>query len=287
MASPVEFLEAPIPRPLLWVGVPIAALALIGVLVFLRFPYGEFAPLMSRVLSDATGGEVHVGDIEPALTIGGPGMAARDIRIVGAGRQRFDIDPLRVRPAWSSSWLSGEPALKIEAESAAGRVDGIAVLGNEPSWSGEIAEVDLARLPVLPSMGLTLSGTLTAAAELTLSELGATGPLSFDANSGRIEHAMLPVGIDYERISADLMLGGGAIVAVHNFDLEGPALSASVTGSVLRGREPGEPQLDLAVEIEIKNPLLRAAVQGVGVRVDGRGRSAFSVRGTPSAPRMR
>ena len=131
------------------------------------------------------------------------------------------------------------------------------------------------------------AGTLTAAAELTLSELGATGPLSFDANSGRIEHAMLPVGIDYERISADLMLGGGAIVAVHNFDLEGPALSASVTGSVLRGREPGEPQLDLAVEIEIKNPLLRAAVQGVGVRVDGRGRSAFSVRGTPSAPRMR
>lgn len=287
MASPVDFLEAPIPRPLLWIGVPIAAFVLIVVFVFLRFPYGEFAPALSRELSAATGGNVSIGDIEPRLTIGGPGIAARDVRIVTASRQRMDIDPLRIRPAWSTSWLRGDPALKIEAESPIGRADGVAVLGDVPAWRGEIVDVDLALIPFSPDQELGLSGRLTAAASVELTPEGPSGPLSFDANSGKIDHPAMPIGIEFERISADLMLGSGVIVDVRTFELDGPVVSASLEGTVSRGPRPGDPLLDLDVDVEIKNPPMRAMIQGMGIRLDARGRSTFTLGGTASAPRMR
>jgi type II secretion system protein N len=287
MANPLEFLEAPIPRPLLWAGVPIAAAVLITVLVFLRFPYGEFAPALSAELTRATGREVSVGDIEPRLTIGGPGIAARDVRILLPSRQRIDIDPLRLRPAWSTSWLQGDPALKVEAESLVGNADGIVVIGDVPAWRGEIVEVDLGRLPFTPGEGIALSGRMTAAADLQLLPDGPSGPLSFDATAGSIDHPALPIGIAYETATGDLLLGGDAIVDVRAFNLDGPVLSASAIGTVRQGPRPGDPQLDLDVDLEIKNAPMRALVQGLGVQLDARGRSSFAIQGTTSSPRMR
>ena len=70
MASPTDILESPIPRPLLWIGTPVAAIVLIAVFVFLRFPYDEFALPLGRQLSAMTGSDVTIGGIDPRLTIG-------------------------------------------------------------------------------------------------------------------------------------------------------------------------------------------------------------------------
>ena len=41
----INLLQDPIPKPLLWAGVPIAALILIVLFSFLRFPYDDFRPV--------------------------------------------------------------------------------------------------------------------------------------------------------------------------------------------------------------------------------------------------
>ena len=57
MASLRETLEAPIPRPLLWLGAPILAFVLVLSFVFLGFPYEDLLPAASRELGKIAGGE--------------------------------------------------------------------------------------------------------------------------------------------------------------------------------------------------------------------------------------
>ena len=112
----IAFLTAPIPRPLLWVLVPTAALALVTIFVFLRFPFGEFAPTLARQLSQSTGGEVLIGDIEPQWTIGGPGMAARDVRVVMPDRTRIDVDPLTINFVDLRDWVMALEGFEGQAD---------------------------------------------------------------------------------------------------------------------------------------------------------------------------
>jgi type II secretion system protein N len=287
LARPFDVLEAPIPRPLLWIGAPIAGLLLIVVFVFLRFPYDEFAAPLGQRLGEATGSEVVIGGIEPRITIGGPGIAARDVRIVRPDGRWIEIDPLRIRPAWSTAWLNGDPALKIDVDSTVGRSSGMLVLGDPPAWVGEVEDVDLARLPLGSAGGVAVSGLLVAAADLALGPGVPTGPLSFDAHTGEIAHPALPIVIDYDRASGDLTLGADPIVEVRALEIDGPVLHASASGNVRIGRGPGDEQLDLEIEVEIKDPAMRAMLQGLGVRLDGRGRAKFALGGTLASPRPR
>ena len=91
MASIREILEAPIPRPLLWVGAPTLGLVLVLVFVFLGFPYSDLIPVASREIGRTTGSQVDIGKIEPKITLGGPGFTLLDVRLVGLAR-----DPIAV-----------------------------------------------------------------------------------------------------------------------------------------------------------------------------------------------
>lgn len=283
----IAFLTAPIPRPLLWVLVPTAALALVTIFVFLRFPFGEFAPTLARQLSQSTGGEVLIGDIEPQWTIGGPGMAARDVRVVMPDRTRIDVDPLTIRPAWSTSWLGGDPAFKLTALSTLGEVEGTLELGDTPAWRGDFTEIDLALLPLPPTEGFAIEGLLTGEADLSLGADGIRGPLHFEAVAGRLDHSALPVGIEFDQIRGDLFLGGLQNVEIQSLEFAGPIIEASGKGTILSQSPEQEPSLDLEVEIEIKNPPLRAMLEGMGLPLGGQGSSRFSIQGTPSQPRLK
>ncbi len=285
MASPGNILVAPIPRSLLWIGTPIAAFVLIVVFSFLRFPYDDLARPLSEQIGAISQSDVRIGHIEPRITIGGPGIAVHDIQLIRPDRSRVDIDVLRLRPAWSTSWLFGDASIKLEIESALGGADGVVVLGDSPSWTGEFVDLDVAKLPLPLPRGLLLAGRMTAAADLVFLPDGPSGPLSFDASAGSIQHPMIPMPLDFERINGDLVLGGDALVRVRSFELDGPVVFSSVTGQVRRGASPGEAQLELAVDLELKSPPLRALVAGMGVPVDASGRSTLDLTGTPSAPR--
>jgi len=284
LASPGNILEAPIPRPLLWIGTPIAAFVLIVVFSFLRFPYDELARPLTQQISAATGADVAIGHIEPRITIGGPGIAVHDIQLVRPGRPRVAVDVLRLRPAWSTSWFKGDPAFKVEAESAIGSADGVMVLGDAMAWTGEFIDVDLANLPLPLPRGLLLAGRVTAAADVVLLPEGPSGPLSFDASAGTVQHPMIPLPLDFERINGDLLLGGDALLNVRSFELDGPVAFATVSGQVRRGARSGDEQLALAIDVELKSQQLRGLVSGLGVPIDARGRTAFDLGGTTSAP---
>ena len=287
MASPGNILEAPIPRSLLWVGTPIAALVLIVVFSFLRFPYDDLARPIAQQIGAATGSDVSIGHVSPRITIGGPGIAVHDIQLVRPDRTRVAIDVLRLRPAWSTSWLSCDPALKLDIESAIGGADGVVVLGDAMTWRGEFVDVDVANLPFSLPRGLLIEGRVTAAADLVFGPEGPSGPLSFDASAGTLQHPMIPLPLDFERINGDLLLGGDAVVDVRSFELDGPVVFAKVSGPVRRGARPGEEQLELAFDVELKSPPLRSLVQQMGVPIDAKGHTTFDLGGTPSAPRPR
>jgi type II secretion system protein N len=286
VASPTNILEAPIPRPLLWIGAPVAAIVLIAVFVFLRFPYDEFAVPLGQQLSAMTGSDVTIGGIDPRLTIGGPGVAARNVRITTPDGRWIEIDPLRIRPAWSTAWLRGDPALKVELESGVGRSEGLLVLGDSAAWRGEVVDVDLARLP-LRGQAIVLAGRLEAAADLLLAPGGPIGPLSFDASAGSIAHPAIPIPLEFERATGDIALGDDPVVHIRSFEIDGPVLFASVSGDVRRGQRRGDEQLDLGVKLEIKDPALVSLLQSFGVRLDARGRAQFDLGGTLSNPRPR
>jgi type II secretion system protein N len=285
LASPGNILEAPIPRSLLWIGTPVAAFVLIMIFSFLRFPYDDLARPLAQQIGAATGSDVSIGHVSPRITIGGPGVALHDIQLLRPDRSRVSIDVLRLRPAWSISWLYGDAALRLEVESAIGSADGIVVLGDPLTWKGEFVDVDVANLPWLLPRGLLLAGRVTAAADLVFLPDGPSGPLSFDATAGTIQHPLIPMPLDFERINGDLLLGGDAVVNVRSFELDGPVVFANVTGPVRRGARPGENQLELAFDVELKSPPLRSLVQSMGVPIDARGRTTFDLGGTPSAPR--
>ena len=128
MASLRNLLEGPTPRPLLYVGAPIAGVLLPTLFVFLGFPYDLFAPRLARQLSSATGSEIVIESIEPRITMAGPGMAARNVFVLRPDGASLSFDPLFVRPAWSTSWLRGDPSIHIDLRSEQGSVQGTILL---------------------------------------------------------------------------------------------------------------------------------------------------------------
>ena len=87
MATAINILSGPISKPLLFVGTPIAGFVLVVFFVFLGFPYGQLAGLASARISAATGTQVHIRDLEPRVTIAGPGMTLRDVRVTTRSQQ--------------------------------------------------------------------------------------------------------------------------------------------------------------------------------------------------------
>jgi hypothetical protein len=69
------------------------------------------------------------------------------------------VSTLELAPRPSMSWLRGEPALRVWADSELGVVDGVVALGAQSSFVGRVDGVPLERLPLrVDSSGVALSG---------------------------------------------------------------------------------------------------------------------------------
>ncbi len=286
MASAIQLLEGPIPRPLLWIGTPIAGFCLVVLFVFLGFPYEMLAGSLAARLSDASGNEVYIRDLEPRITLAGPGMSLRHVEVTTPQNARYAFDPISIRPAWSTSWLSLEPAVYIDLGSPYGDASGTVVVAENASFDGGFSNVDLERLPASLPGGVELTGIIDADADLTLSSDGPIGELTLQARSGMIVHPNLPIPLEFDSLTAHIEMGRQHWLDVHQFALDGPILSSRVTGHIEAGRGNNQP-LDLAVGIEIKTPPMQAMLRGFGVALDGEGRADFKVGGTVASPKMR
>ena len=284
MSRIVKTLEGPIPRPLIWFGTPIAAIALIALFTFLRFPYDQFGPVISQQLSQMTRTDVRIAGIEPVLTWAGPGMAAVDVRVAPPDGQPISIERLMLRPAWSAGWLKSQPTLKLELESSLGTANGILTVGSDPSWLGRIEVPDMSQLPLAKGNAIGLTGSMSANAYLQLASGRAVGPVQFEAKSGSFSHPEIPIPVEFEQVQGALIFGGQNLIELKEVQLDGPVIAADIGGVVLAPVGGQEPRLDIEVVVEVKSAPLKAMMRGMGLRIDRSGRTAFKLGGTPSRP---
>ena len=279
-----KIFREPLPKPLVWCGTPIAALALILLFTYLRFPFDQFGPAISSQLGQMTRSEVRIADIEPVMTWAGPGMVASGVDFIQSGGPPIAIDRLMIRPAWSTRWLRSGPTLKLEIESPLGSAGGLLTLGDAPTWVGQIEVADLAVLPRAAGSSIGLTGSLSANADLRLLDGRAAGPVQFEATSGSFSHPEIPIPVEFERLQGELIFGGQALVELKELQLDGPIIAADIGGVILAPSPGREPRLDIEVLMEVKSAPLKAMMRGMGLRLDRSGRTAFKLGGTPSRP---
>jgi len=275
------------PRSFRTAGIVAAALVLIFFFMYLRFPYDRLAEVIESRVQHATGTRVDLFDLGPRLHLLGPGVSASEMRVTQPDGAVMTFERVRLRPAWSISWLLGDPALFISLASEIGEAAGTLTLGDAVRWSGDLFGLDLALIPadsVAP--GAALEGRADATVDIALTEAGPEGTLRLIARDGTLEHPALPLVVPFESIEGDLRLGGEHRAEIVSLHLESPLVTGSLTGTLGHSPRPETGPLHLEGSLTVSGNI-RGALNAQGVSVGNNGVIEFVVMGTPAAPIVR
>ena len=287
MASFLDTLERPIPRPLLCAVTPILAVYLTATFVFLGFPYADLIPMISRLGGDQN---IRVGEIHPRLTIGGPGFSLREVVFSPNEMEPLIVDQFDIRPAWSTSWLRGEPALVIGLVSPLVLADGVLTWADARRVEGKIEIPDLALLPLPSDSSLSFTGALIAEGDLDIGialDGESTGLIHFEATVGSASHANIPIPLDFESLSGDIELTGQSELILEDISIQGPIFSAQADGYIDTPQGNVPLVMDIDLDVQVKAPAFRALLAGLGLPFDNEGRSSFNLGGTIQNPVIR
>ena len=140
-------------------------------------------------------------------------------------------------------------------------------------------------IPPLEAVG-NLDGRFDASIDFVLVEAGPEGSVEFAATKGSVGLAKFPMDIPFETLSGELILGGEAFISIERLELDGPMLTASLTGNVLQAPNFANAPIRLEAELTAE-PNLRPAITRAGVRVDRQGKSKVRITGTVESPMVR
>lgn len=279
--------EKALPRPLRVFGIPLAGIFFVSLFVYLGFPFDKLGNRIATEIQRTSGVRVEFRKLSPRLRFAGPGIEASAVRATFPGGDAFAFERVQLRPAWSLSWLRGDPAVYAEVTSAFGNAEGMLVLGGSTGWYGDLESVAVGRLPLAKLITLaTLDGLVDARIDVRMGEEGPEGEASFVAKNGSLGISRFPVEIPFETLTAELRFGDDAFVAIQRFDLEGPMVSGAITGSVLRAARFEQAPLRLEANLETKANV-RSAMKGAGIRLDRNGTAKVRITGTVSQPNVR
>lgn len=276
-------------RPLRRALVIAAAYAALTVLfVIARFPIERLTPQVEALAIAASGARVEIGALEMGMVALLPALHAREVVVTTAGGTRIELDRVRARPAWSLSWLRGQPSLVLGLRAGEARLDGTLRLGPTPGFRGDLSQVDLRQLPALPlrDLGVTLDGRIGGNVDLRLAESGPEGSVALRATSGSLGVAELPIGIPYDSLGVDATLGGDALAEIGSFVVDGPMIAIEASGTIGRGPAPPLAPLALRARLDVREPALRRMMSGSGVDLDPDGRAELTIGGTLGAPAL-
>jgi len=275
-----------LPRPLLVFGVPAAAVFLVTLFIFLGFPYDKLGDRIAAKLLES-GVRVEFDAIGPALRLAGPGLEAKGLRATLSNGESLQLERAMVRPAWSSAWLRGRPALYTEIDSESGSARGTVVVGAHGGFRGELAQVDAGVLPLAQAAPLgSLDGVVDASVDLAMEEQGPKGRVRFEAADGSLQLPGVPMPIPFATLTGDLDFGDDAYVTVKRLELKGPLLNAGVTGNVLQAASFAAAPLRLEIDINAQ-PGLVPVIRQAGLRIDRNGVTKARVTGTVGQPKIR
>jgi type II secretion system protein N len=268
-------------------AIAFAAFVLTTFFLISGFPYDRLAPRAAATLESLTGARVAIGGLDLGLAWLAPELRASKVEITWPGARPIAFDNLRVHPAFSTSWLRGRPALVIGLASALGEADGTVVVGTEPSFDGELRNVSLALLPIQDvAAGTQLDGRADATIDLQMAEAGPQGSVRLEAKNGSLSLAALPIGVPFEKLSADLALGGDVVAKLTSLDLNGPLVSLTASGTIGKGPTQALSPLALQARIEAREPSVRSMLQSQGVALDANGGAAVTIGGTLGSPNV-
>lgn len=264
------------------------ALALILLFVALLFPWDAVARRLAHELGAASGARVTIEDLAPSWTARGPVLRARNVQVEHPSVRQMRVAVLEVAPRFGTSWLAGQPRLRVYADSDLGLVDGVLVLGAAPAFDGEVERVTIERLPLrLEAAGVRVAGELGADADVALDPGGTlSGRVDFRSPRLRLESAMLPVPLEFTKADGTLALVETGATRIESVALDGAQLRGTLSGEIGLVHRSQPPPLDLQAEVEVVDANLRALALAASVPLDGNGRGRFRIRGTAALPEL-
>jgi type II secretion system protein N len=274
-----------LPRSAKTLGIPLAAVLLIASFIYLGFPYDRLADYIAAELGRDMGVRLAIREIGPRLQLAGPGLEAAGVGARWNDGRELQLDRALLRPAWSLSWLTGSPAIHLELVGPAGEAEGTLTLNGAGAWDGELRQADLTALPISELWpGLEAKGPVDASVDLHLREGGPEGAISFEARDGLLTVAGMT--LPYERIQGELEFGGDAFASVKLLRLEGPDVTAEVTGALGKAQRFASAPLALTARLDVSPPI-RTLFQAAGIRVSRDGTARIRISGTPAQPVVR
>jgi type II secretion system protein N len=280
----VAMLRSPV---VLRLGIALGCLWVTTCFVYRGFPYERLGQRLALTLESRSGVALAYASVGPRLSLAGPGVELVGVRLVARDGTRLALDTLRVRPAWSLSWLRLTPALHLDARGPLGRAVGVASLGDAPAFGGWLRDVDLAQLPVSKLWaGAAASGSMEARVELQRAQDAVQGRVRFTAHEGNVGIPGLSMALPFETLTGALELGAGHALEVKELEASSPLFAASARGRIGPGDSPREAPIDLELRIDVQ-PGLRPALESAGLRLERDGSATFRVEGTAAAPRLR
>ncbi len=270
-----------------FVALPIAVL-LVLVFVALLFPWQSLGRRIAFEISRGSGARVEVPDLSPAFTARGPVLRATHVTIEHPAVDQVALSELEIAPRLSSSWLQGDPTLRVWARSGLGNVDGVLRLGSEPAYRGLASEVELSRLPLrLDATGLRLSGPIEADVDLALDPNGTLrGRVDFESPSLLVESSALPMALPFSSAVGTVEILQSGATRIDSVALEGPLVEARIDGEVGLVHHSQSPPIDLVAHLRIVEPLLRQMAPGAGLALSPDGEADIRVGGTVDLPEI-
>jgi type II secretion system protein N len=276
-----------LPRPLITIGVPCAGVLLIAFFLIRGFPYDKLGELIAKRIEQSHGIHLAVGDVGPALQLAGLALEGTQLRVTFPNRSPQQIDRALVRPAWSMSWLTGEPTFYVELESPSGSADGTLHWNGAASWVGTIRDARPELPPIadwIPIGGF--EGTLEATLDVSMAETGLQGLVEFEIRDGSTSIPGFSAPLPFESLTAAMSLGGDAYVKLTSLSFEGPLASGSGSGKIGRAEPLEQAPIGFEFQLDIKPELVRS-VRGGGAKIKPDGSALVKISGTVAEPKVR
>lgn len=288
MANSESFLTAPLPKPLLRIGVPIAAICLTSFFIVLGFPYHHLANGMAARLGESIGVEIETTDA--SLTMGADGVGFRfdGVTVETTAGEIYHLDTARLGPAWALSWFSLVPTLFASVTSQYGDVTGTYRAGEDAHCACTVTNASLDDLEFVRRMlPIGLTGLLTSTVDIGYAQGVLVGPGSIQLTDGAISHPSAPQEIPFASITSTFALGGDQMLTVDSFTMDSSQLKLNGSGTVGNAETLQQSQLDLSIALTELTPIYRGLAHTVGVTVDSKGAADIKISGTVAAPDFR
>ena len=276
-----------LPRPLFVIGVPCAGLLLIAFFLIRGFPYDQLADQIVRRVEQSQGTRLMIGELAPVMQMAGPALECTGVRATLSNGDLLQIDRALVRAAWSTSWLTGDPAIHVELEGPEGGAMGTLQWNGSTSWSGNVWDVDTTLPPLAELVPVVrLAGMLDARIDVRIGELGSEGSIYFEVRDGSLSLANTPLSLPFELLSAELELGGDRYLTLESLDIEGSLVTGTGFGEIAHAETFEQAPVSLELELKI-DPTLSTKLRAAGLRVNRTGLTKVRVSGTVAQPTIR